>query len=221
MLVRDFLNASGLTKDQLADILGHKTTSMVTKKMDVEMPVRWGRKLEELDGVPLTAVGEETTESFDARPLNDPPTVDEWENIGRDSDNDPLKPQGAETVVGPQRIKLTTVEGYITQIYSGAAYIAKSRGDDIAADTITRYSPQFAEAWIDYIKSDPRIMEYLEKMMIGTPLGNLIGIHVIAIGSYAFARIASREIAEALIREGEQGANFNGSDNFSATDTLG
>jgi len=195
MLVREYLYQSGLTKEQLSEILGHKTTSMVTKKMEVEMPKRWARLLDSKDGSP--AVGE-TEPEFDARAHN--PT-DEWEDIGREFDGDPKPSDTSSTVVGPQRIKLGTVDKYIRDIYGGAAWICDSRGDDIAADVIRRYTPEFSEAWIEYIKSDPRIMEWLERLMVGTPLGNLIGVHVVAVGSYVFARAAARQIAESLRQE--------------------
>lgn len=213
MLVRDYLNSSGLTKEQLADTLGLKTTSSVTKKMDAEMPKRWERLLDSLDDSPLTAVGGDSPESeSEARSQND-----DWERTGRDSDSAPNKPTDGETVVGPQRIKLATVEGYIQQIYGGAAYIATQRGDELAADVITRYSPEFSEAWVDYIKSDPRILEYLEKLMIGTPLGNLIGVHVIATGSYVFARVAARQVAAAYAAD----LNGNGAGDETAADSVG
>lgn len=221
MKVREYIHQAGITKEQFAEILGHKSTSMVTRKMDFEMPIRWGALLDSLDDPPLTAVGgEESPEESDARspkdsweePLND------WESRGRESDYDPSVPTDATRVVGPQKIKLTTVRGYIELFYSGAAQYAKQRGDDIAADTITRYTPEFSEAWINYIESDPRIMAYLEKLMVGTPLGNLIGVHAIAIGSYVFARVAAREIAQAIAAEG---ANANGSPNASTADFLG
>lgn len=215
MITRDYLHMAGLTKDQLAELVGLKTTSMITKKMDVEMPKRWARLLDVTSDSPAV-----DSDSSDAR-AHIPPTEDDvdWESLGRGSENDPERPEGAETVVGPQRIRLTTIEGYIQQIYGGAEYIARSRGDDIAADVIHRYTPEFAQAWVDYIQSDPRLLEYLERMMIGTPLGNLIGVHVIAIGSYAFARATARSITERFAEE--QAANANGSVDESAGNFMG
>jgi hypothetical protein len=217
MLVREYLHESGVTKEELAEFLGHKTTASVTKKLEVEMPRRWARMLDE--GSPaVSAVSTEETEPERA-PIND-----EWEDVkGRDSDYDPTKPfdpGNDRKVIGPQAIKLSTVEGYITQIYSGAAFICSQRGDDIAADTITRYTPEFSDAWINYIQSDPRIMQWLEQLQIGTPLGNLIGIHAIAIGSYVFARVASREIARAFEAE-QAAANNNGTADSTTSNLMG
>lgn len=218
MKTSDYLHQSGMTPAQLAEILGHKTTSMVTKKMDVEMPKRWVRMLDSSDTA-TSAVGSDSesdarthTNSDDEIKFSD----EEFEDLFRKSD-EPRMPEDTIPVVGPQRIKLTTVEGYIQQMYGGAAFLARSRGDDIAADVIERYSPEFAEAWINYIQSDPRVMQYLEKMMIGTPLGNLIGVHVIAIGSYVFARAAAREITA---RFSEQEPNYNGSPDESSSNPL-
>lgn len=212
MLTREYLHQSGLNAVELSEILGHKTTSMITKKMDVEMPKRWVRLLDERDGTP-TAVGSEPESDARTHTVTENGETD-WEGEFRAAESpDPTKPDEAETVIGPQRIKLTTVEGYIAQIYGGAAYIAENRGDELAADVIRRYTPEFSEAWIEYIKSDPRLLEYLEKMMIGTPIGNLVGVHAIAIGSYVFARAAARQVATAY-------ANDNGAANESTGNPL-
>lgn len=198
MVTRDYLQQSGLTTFQLAEILGHKTTSMVTKKLDVEMPKRWERMLDLPSESPAVDSGDEFERAPDFPP-------EEF----RAGENDPRMPDDGVEVIGPQRIRLDTVEGYIKQIYGGAAYIARNRGDDLAAEVIDQYSPQFAEAWVEYIRSDPRIMELLERLMVGTPLGNLIGVHVIAIGSYTFARATARQIARAYAEAelAEHGAN--------------
>lgn len=192
MKTRDYLEVSGLTKDELAEVLSLKSASMITRKMDVEMPKRWARLLDERDGT-TTAVDDPVSD--DEARAHIPPLEDALEGDAfRANDGDPRKPEPKD-IVGPGAIKLTTVQGYIEAIYGGAAQIAQSRGDGLAADVIRRYSPEFSEAWITYIQSDPRIMKYLEKMMIGTPLGNLIGVHAIAIGSYVFARAAARQLA--------------------------
>jgi hypothetical protein len=198
MITKDYLSVSGLTPKELAEILGHQSTSMITKKMDVEMPKRWAKLLDDRDSVP-SAVGANPDDS--ERLAHDRPATGEngeqdWEQLFRENEA-PTPPLEHDTVIGPQQIKLSTIDGYIRQIYGGAAYIARNRGDELAADVIERYTPEFSEAWIDYIKSNPQILEYLEKFMIGTPMGNLIGIHVIAIGSYGFARAAANQIAAA------------------------
>lgn len=212
MLVREYLASSGMNAVELSNLLGHKTTSSITKKMDEEMPKRWVRLL---DSEPTPAAVEDGNES-EARTHEFEPTEESQfreQSPPFDPDSDPI--------VGPQKIKLTTVEGYINQIYGGAAYIARNRGDELAADVIDRYKPDFAEAWIEYIKSDPRLLEYLEKLMIGTPLGNLIGVHVIAIGSYAFARAAAAQIATAYADDREaEPSNVNGTGNATPTHPL-
>lgn len=198
MITKDYLSVSGLSPDELAEILGLKTTSMITKKMEVEMPKRWAKLLDERDSV-STAVGADSTDS-ERLAHERPPTPEDgerdWEKLFRENEA-PTPPEDYETVVGPQQIKLSTIDGYIRQIYGGAAYLARNRGDEVAADVIERYTPEFSEAWIDYIKANPQLLGYLEKLMIGTPMGNLIGIHVIAIGSYGFARAAANQIAAA------------------------
>lgn len=220
MITKDYLSVSGLTPAELAEILGHQSTSMITKKMNVEMPKRWAKLLDERDSVP-PAVDANPDESerlaHDRSPTSEDGEKD-WEKLFRENEA-PTPPDGDyDPVIGPQQIKLSTVDGYIRQIYGGAAYIARNRGDELAADVIERYTPEFSEAWIDYIKSNPQILGYLEKLMIGTPMGNLIGIHVIAIGSYGFARAAANQIAAAHRAES---ASNNGATDPPAGDSLG
>lgn len=207
MLVRDYLQQSGLTTFQLAETLGHQTTASVTKKLDAEMPKRWARLLDlESDASAVVPDPEP-----DARAHTGPP-----EDEFRQNENDAHMPDDGVQVIGPQRIRLDTIEGYIQQIYGGAAALCRSRGDLLAGEVIDNYSPQFSEAWIDYIRSDPRILELLEKMMIGTPLGNLIGVHVIAVGSYTFARVAATQVARAYAESEEFAAG-----NETTADSLG
>lgn len=205
MLVRDYLQQSGLTTFQLAETLGHQTTASVTKKLDAEMPKRWARLLDLED--------ESSAVLSDSEPDARAHTTSEEKFRANDSDS--TMPEDGVHVIGPQRIRLDTIEGYITQIYGGAAAICRGRGDVLASDVIEQYSPQFSEAWVDYIRSDPKIMEMLERLMIGTPLGNLIGVHVLAVGSYTFARIAANQVARAYAEaEGFTAGNETATDSL-------
>lgn len=206
MTVKEYLHGSGLNELQLAEILGYKSTAPITKRMDDELPERWVRKLEEVSGLGMAhdsaaESGEPAEESSEREPKLTDDQINDWiSSEGREEDKDPnvnkVESSGIE-VIGPQQIKISTIKGYIEMIYGGAESIARSRGDDIAAEVIHKYTPEYSEAWIDYIKFDSRILKYLEALQIGTPIGNLIGIHAISMGAYVLARVTAREIAAA------------------------
>jgi hypothetical protein len=197
------------TERELADWLGYKTTSPITKKMDEELPARWARKLNELSDLgtspEVAAKSGEGESSSEREPSFTDKDLDEWiSGETRESDASPRVENGGTEVIGPQKIKLTTIKGYVEMVYGGAETIARQRGDLIAAETIHRYTPEYSEAWIDYIRSDPRVVKWLETLMIGTPVGNLIGIHAISIGAYVLARATAKEIAnQSLSGDGE------------------
>jgi len=196
MKVNEYLAQANLQPFQLSDLLGHKTTTSVVRKLNEEMPVKWVTKLEELE----MQQREEKQKEITDQEIND------WINTeGREDDKDPKidDPLSGVEVIGPQKIKLKTIEGYVEMVYSGAEMLARERGDEIAAETIREYKPQYVEAWMDYIKYDERILKYLELLQLGTPLGNLIGIHAISIGAYALARITAKEIANAAAQNGD------------------
>jgi hypothetical protein len=200
--VKEYLFTSNQTPDELAVILGYKTTSPINKRFDEEMPERWVRRLDELSDLGLASIPAANDANSDNDSEREPKITDDdlssWINSdGREDEKDPNigNVNSGVEVIGPQKIKLKTIEGYLRMGYNGAEMVARSRGDFIAADTINSYTDQFVEAWIDYIKYDERILKYLEMMQIGTPLGNLVGIHAISIFSYGLARITAKELA--------------------------
>jgi len=192
MTVREYLHSSNLDPEGLAEILGYKTTSPITKRMDEELPERWAQRLEDLSDLNIAPAPDNNESRITDEQLND------WiDSPGRADDKDPNinETNSGNEVIGPQKIKLKTIQMYVEMIYNGAESLARSRGDEIAAETINRYTPSYVEAWMDYIKYDERILKYLEMLNVGTPLGNLIGIHAVSIGAYTLARITAKEIA--------------------------
>lgn len=206
MKVKEYLYTANLDSSELANLLGYKTETPILKRLDEELPERWVGKLEELAelGVapkPAAGNGETSDDSSERQPNVSDEQINEWLNSEGRVEDQPPNVNKVETssneVIGPQQIKLATIEGYIKMVYGGAEALCRSRGDEIAAEVISKYTDQYAEAWIDYIKYDSRILQYLEMFQVGTPLGNLIGIHAISIGAYTLARITAREIAAA------------------------
>jgi len=208
MTTKEFLYVNQIDEDQLAKLLGFKTSQSIKKRMDEEMPERWVRKLDNISGTvdsSETASDEPTNESEREPKLTDE-EINQWiSSEGRDNDGDPnILNTGMPEVIGPQKIKIATIRGYIEMVYGGAESLARARGDVIAAETIHQYTPQYVEAWVDYIKFDSRILKYLEALQIGTPIGNLIGVHAISVGAYVLARITAQEIAAHATRNGDE-----------------
>jgi hypothetical protein len=206
MTVKEYMYTANLDSSELANLLGYKTETPILKRLDEDLPERWVRKLEELSelGVapnPAAGSGETSDDSTEREPKISDEQINEWiGNEGRAEDQSPninKVENSSPEVIGPQQIKIKTIEGYIQMVYGGAESICRSRGDDIAAEVIHKYTPEYTEAWIDYIKYDSRILQYLEMLQIGTPLGNLVGVHAISMGAYVLARVTAREIAAA------------------------
>lgn len=205
MKVREYLYRTEMDPEKLAELLGFKSSAVIFKRMDEELPKRWVRKLENLSELGMASSTPAATEEVnsdnesEARTQITDEQISDWiSSDGRSEDKDPNinnVPGSGMEVIGPQKIKLTTIKGYIEMMYGGAESLARARGDLIAAETIHQYTPEYTEAWIDYIKYDERILKYLEALQIGTPLGNLIGVHAISVGAYVLARVTAKEIA--------------------------
>jgi len=216
MTVREYMTLANCNERELSDWLGFKTTSSVKRKIDEEMPERWVRKLNELSDLGTSdepAAKSEGESHSSADPMFTDNDINDWiSGETRESDANPNVQGSQSEVIGPQKIKLSTIKGYVEMVYGGAETIARTRGDLIAAETIHRYTPQYSEAWMDYIRSNPDIVKWLETLMIGTPLGNLIGVHAISIGAYVLARTTAKEIAAQSLHgsNGEEPGSFPG-----------
>lgn len=116
---------------------------------------------------------------------------------GRAEEMPPRPPPGAR-VVSPQPSDLdyASLEGHIAGLYKLAAKGVES-GDPALCMAIDRHADQAGHAWVVWIRSEPRVAELLRRLMIGTPLGEVIGVHVSIVFAYIFARDAVRRMAAA------------------------
>lgn len=142
--------------------------------------------------------------------LDEPGTLDEEAGapIGRDEERPPQAPPGARRIKQPeppsaeqlmlaQGIDYSEVEGLISAAYKGAAAVVAER-DPPLSSMIESHADEAARAWAEWIRSNPKAAAFLERMMVGTPFGKVISVHLgIGVGYY-FAR---REYVAELRRQ--------------------
>ena len=63
------------------------------------------------------------------------------------------------------------------------------------AEVIQAHAAPAGQAWAHWIESEPKVAALIQRMMIGTPLGEVIGVHVGIVFSYTLARSAARAVA--------------------------
>lgn len=194
--VSEYLGISGLSPEAFAERADIKPGA-VRLFMNRQIPPKWQAAIENsIRAQPVSL--DELNRVVDAEP-----EPENWETLTeRQSEHPPQPPPDAKLSAPPSTaISFRTVRGYIVAIYDGGAGVARKRGDFLAADTIERYTPQFADAWIAYLETKPEILQWFTKLQIGTPLGDLIGVHVIAAGSYVLARQTAISMAERAAEE--------------------
>src|SRR5215831_12412650 len=87
MTVKEYLFGANISEEELANILGYKTTAPITKRLDEELPKRWADKLE-------VASEESETPAIDNHKNGETTISDDdlqsWvSGEGRDEDKDP------------------------------------------------------------------------------------------------------------------------------------
>ena len=87
-----------------------------------------------------------------------------------------------------------SIESFIAGGYSFAADYVGER-DPILRDAIGTHADAAGKAWAAYIQSNPKAAEFVRRMMIGTPAGEVIRVHAAIIIGYWFARSASLQLA--------------------------
>jgi hypothetical protein len=113
----------------------------------------------------------------------------------RESDAAPVAPADAPRQTITPTIDYSAVAGYIEGAYRLASQMAVRQSDPLLAAVIDEHAAAAGVAWAHWVESEPKVAALLQRMMIGTPLGEVIGVHVGIVFSYTLARGAAREIA--------------------------
>lgn len=175
MTLRELLERHGLTKDELADRIGVAAKTVHNKALDKDVPDVWLERLES-----RAARGPD--------PLEDDVTLD---GAGRAEELPPRPPLGARVVEPPPVESVVDFSGlaeYVASAYRlSAEYVV---ADPLLADSINRHADAAGRAWAKWAESEPRVAAWLQRMMVGTPLGEVIAVHVGIGAGYFLARAA-------------------------------
>ncbi len=120
--------------------------------------------------------------------------------LGREQERPPQAPPGATRVKEPPpaptdlglggelgSLDYSEIEGLIATVYKGAAGIVENTDPPLAM-MIASHADEAAQAWAEWIRSNPKAAAFLQRMMVGTPMGKVISVHLgIGVGYY-FAR---------------------------------
>lgn len=179
MRVAEYLDREGIDAEELARRLGHKSSSRVSQELarEGDMLESWRRRLA----------------------LEDEPIP-----VGREHEEAPQPPPGAPVFDAPPSptagLDLSAFAGYVEGAYKLGAYTIRDT-EPLLAKAIEDHATQAGEAWAKWVESEPRVKALLERMMVGTPLGEVIAVHVGIGFSYFLARSAQARALADLQRE--------------------
>lgn len=191
MKVADLLERSGWTGKQLAAALGYSSAEAVNgrRRRGEDVPDAWYPRLLDLGLVSPEEV------ALDLYALRDGAAGDEGEAEEVREGPAPQPPPGAPRVEAAVQLDYRSVAGYIASTYRLSATFLVAPSDALLAQAITEHAEQAGQAWARWIESEPRVAAWLQRLMIGTPLGEVIGVHVAIVFAYTLARVSARELA--------------------------
>lgn len=160
--------------------------------------------IERLTGVPRSTVSMWVIERRDAQDaeqreqaatVTPPPSADDAppDFEYRAADRRPSPTADAKQAPPPD-LDYRELQDYISGFYKLAANITM-QSDAALGEAIVTHADAAGEAWAEWVKSEPKVAAMLQRLMIGTPLGKVIGVHVSIVIGYVFARQAQANIA--------------------------
>lgn len=168
--VEEWLAETGTSEAELAELVGVKGVHAIRSLRKRTIPKSWAEKM----GVVLP---EET----------------------REREHTPRAPSGATVQAPPSGLDYSSVAGHIEGAYKLAGF-ALADSDPVLSAVVIEHAGSAGQAWTKWIESEPRVAALLERMMIGTPLGEVIAVHVGIGFAYFLARGAHARAREELRR---------------------
>lgn len=110
----------------------------------------------------------------------------------REHEQAPRRPAGAR-IGEVAELDYAKIGEYITGVYKLAGQTVRAN-DEALANAIDGHAEVAGDAWQKWIRSEPKVAAVLQRMMIGTPLGEVIGVHVSIVFAYVLARGALRDL---------------------------
>lgn len=182
MTLGELCELTGLSKQQLAERLGAELglaeDTIIRKAYSRTVPRHW------LAALDLTAPDE-----------LDADTVASMRNgNGRESELPPQPPPGARIETpprpsAPDELDFSAISSYIEGAYKLGAHAVRD-SDALLADSIEAHAAPAGQAWAKWVESEPKVAALLRRMMVGTPMGEVIAVHVGIGFSYFLARSA-------------------------------
>ena len=130
--------------------------------------------------------------------------TDDGEQLGRAHELPPQRPPDGR--IQPVDLNYREISDYIEAFYSLAGRLAQE-SDEAMGIAVQQHAAKAGEAWSHWIQSEPKVAAFLQKLMIGTPMGEVIGVHVSIIVAYFLSRGIVRAAAEERARAAEDGAS--------------
>lgn len=196
LTVRDYLELEGIGEAELAARVGVKPDSVGRRVRGSDpMPRKWAR-----------ALGLELDEDHETRDGAAPREPDGeqgrgaglGDDNGRAHDAPPTRPADARVRPEPasQLFDASSFASMVASIYGTAGGMVAG-SDPFLGQAIVDHADAAGDAWGKWAAANPRVVAWLERMMIGTPAGEVIGVHV----AIAFAYFLARSEHSRLIRE--------------------
>lgn len=183
--VAEYLETHELSDEELAELVGVQVKTVQARKSerDRQIPASWLERIETGD----REIGKRGSRGGEP-------------DGGRAEETAPKPPPGAR-IVEPEPspiegVDFTALAGYIEGAYKlGAAAVAGT--DPALSAAVDSHAAQAGQAWAHWVESEPKVAALIQRMMIGTPLGEVIAVHV----GIGFAYFLSRSAIERARRE--------------------
>lgn len=193
MLVAELLEQEGISQNELSRRLdGLEGTSRAAiqrmAKAGEEVPQAW---LDELYGRPPDQPAGEQQEPVES-------------SSARDSDRPPRRPASGR-VQRVDSLNYRQLQDYIAGGYKLAGQTIRA-SDPVLASIVDGHADRAGAAWAAWIESEPKVAAMLQRLMIGTPMGEVIGVHISIAFAYVLARGAQRQIAADYAAQQQQQA---------------
>lgn len=193
--VRDYLEREGLTVEELAEQLDLAPSTVRRRVLAVDQTSRRAMMAKKW----LFKLGAELPDDAYRQRDPDDGRLPGEENLepggGREWERTPQAPKGARVEKPPPAMDLSTFAGYVEGAYKLAGD-AIGATDPALAAAVDSHAEAAGKAWARWVESEPKVRALLERAMVGTPLGEVIGVHVAIAFAYFMSRKAMRQVVE-------------------------
>lgn len=183
MTIRELRDRYGVTSEELAELVGVEPDRIV-RNPSKKVNMAWTETLVAA-GLDPQAEAETPEPELDGEPP-----------AGIGADRPPRAPDDARIHVHvPPRapsFDSSLLADHIEGIYRVAAHAVGTSDPSLEA-AIAEHAAKAGVAWARWVESEPKVQALLARLMVGTPMGEVIGVHVSIVFAYVVARSVERE----------------------------